>query len=259
MADTRHQALRALYSSDDEARRYVREGYLYFALIQLQLIAVVAGWLPRWSLPLVLPIWMARLMIGRHELIHVRREAEVDVLTRLWPVLMMVTPLSAGFREYRILHRRHHQYMLTNGDPDLYQIRGSKLAGFFHCFVSPEVTLWKWVGDHGLDRTLMAQLFLRATFFYAVLWFSDGAFLWYWLPLRVTYGCALFLFSYVLHRRGERYGVFRIDLPPVGVWLFCFLFGRAGWLAVCNHDVHHMNGNLSPLKLIEARDLVVPA
>jgi hypothetical protein len=75
------------------------------------------------------------------------------------------------------------------------------------------------------------------------------------VPIRVTYGSALFLFSYVLHRRGPRHGVFRIELGPAGVRLFVLLFGRVGWLAVCNHDLHHMNASLSPLRLVEARRL----
>ena len=71
------QQLRALYSDDHDARRWIAEGFVYFTLIHLQLAAVIAGWLPAWSLPLVAPLWMARMMIGRHELIHVRSADQV--------------------------------------------------------------------------------------------------------------------------------------------------------------------------------------
>jgi hypothetical protein len=252
----RKMALRALYSEDAEADAYVRQGVIYFALIHLQLACVLAGWLPLWSFPLIAPIWMARMMIGRHELIHVRKETQVDFFTRLWPVLAMVTPFSAGFREYRLFHHRHHQYMLTGDDPDLHQIEGSLLNGWLQCLTSPEQTLIRWVMERGIDAALVRDVFLRALFFFAMAALCGRNFLWYWVPLRLTYGTALFLFSYVLHRRGARYGVFRIELPPVGVKLFCLLFGRVGWLAVCNHDLHHLNSNLSPLHLIEARSLV---
>jgi fatty acid desaturase len=252
MAEPRHP-LRALYSDDADARRYVREGFLYVALIQAQLAAVLLGWLPPWSLPALAPVWMARLMIGRHELIHLRKEGEVDAFTRLWPVLAMVTPLSCGYREYRRLHQRHHQHLLTDGDPDVYQIRGSLLSGWFHCFTSPEQTLVRWIAEAGVDGALVRGVVARALFFAVGAALCGRLFLWYWVPLRLTYGTALFLFSYVLHRRGPRYGVFRIELGPVGVRLFVLLFGRVGWLAVCNHDVHHHNGNLSPLHLLEAR------
>jgi hypothetical protein len=146
--------------------------------------------------------------------------------------------------------------MLTEADPDGYQIHGSKFSGWIHCFTSPEVTLMSWVRDNGLDRRLAGEVAVRAFFFGAVAAFAGRDFLWYWVPIRLTYGTALFLFSYVLHRRGPRYGVFRIELGPIGVQLFIFLFGKVGWLAVCNHDVHHLNGNLSPLRLLEARAII---
>ena len=121
---------------------------------------------------------------------------------------------------------------------------------------SPEQTLVRWVNERGIDAQLVRQIVARAFFFFVVAALCGRMFLWYWLPLRLTYGASLFMFSYVLHRRGARYGVFRIELNRAGVALFVFLFGRTGWLAVCNHDVHHLNGNLSPLKLVEARALV---
>jgi fatty acid desaturase len=247
------RSLRALYSGEDDARRYLLEGYLYFGLVQAQLIAVRCGILPRWTLPLFIPVFIARMMIGRHELIHVRKEGEVDLFTRLWPILAMATPFSAGFRQYRILHERHHKFMLTDRDPDAYQIRGSMAAGWFHCFLSPEVTLLRWAQEHGVDRTLAMEVMARALIFCALFVVAGPDFMWYWVPIRLTYGTALFLFSYVLHRRGARQGVFRIELPPAGVRLFVLLFGKVGWLAVCNHDLHHLNANLSPLHLIEAR------
>jgi fatty acid desaturase len=253
----RRHALRALYSDDAEARRYIGEGFVYFGLIHAHLALVLVHVAPVWTLPLLTPVWMARLMIGRHELIHVRKEDQVDFFTGLWPVLMMVTPFSAGFREYRVLHQRHHQYLLTEGDPDVYQIRGSVLSGFFHCLTSPEQTVARWVLERGIDPKLAWQIVARSFFFFGVAALcGPTVFVWYWLPLRLTYGASLFMFSYVLHRRGPRYGVFRIELSRAGVALFVFLFGRAGWLAVCNHDVHHMNGNLSPRNLIEARALL---
>lgn len=251
--------IRSLYSTDADARRYIVEGFVYFGLIQAQLVAAKIGLLPWWSLPILLPIFVARMMIGRHELIHVRKETEVDWFTRHWPILAMVTPFSAGFRQYRILHERHHKFMLTDRDPDGYQIRGSKLSGWFHCFTSPEVTLYQWAKANGLDRKLAAEVIVRALFFGAALGFAGRNFLWYWVPIRLTYGTALFMFSYVLHRRGPRYGVFRIELGVIGVQLFILLFGRVGWLAVCNHDLHHQNGNLSPLRLLEARAMLSPA
>jgi hypothetical protein len=251
-------ALRALYREPLEGRRWVREGGLYFALIHVQLAAVLAGVLPRWTLPLLLPLWMARLVIGRHELLHACEEDDVDAFTRLWPMLMMVAPLSPGFRELRVYHQRHHQLMLTTDDPDWDQMRGSKLRGFLHCLISPEVTLERWICENGVDRALLRDVVLRAVFFVGVAVSCGRLFIWYWLPLRLTYGAALFLFSYVPHRRGPRYGVFRIEPGPAGVALLSALFSRAGWLALCNHDLHHMNGNLSPLRLRAARAIVEP-
>jgi fatty acid desaturase len=256
LASLRRHALRALYSDDAEARGYIRDGFIYFGLIHVQLVLVLCHQLPAWTLPLVTPVWMARLMIGGHELIHVRKEDQVDLFTRLWPMLMMVTPFSAGFHQYRVLHERHHQYLLTAGDPDVYQIRGSRLSGFFHCLTSPEQTVARWVLERGLDPELAWQIVARSLFFFSVAALCGPLFFWYWVPLRLTYAAALFLFSYLLHRRGPRYGVFRIELGRAGVFLFTLLFGRTGWLAVCNHDLHHLNGNLSPRNLVEAREIL---
>jgi hypothetical protein len=256
MADlaARWVALRALYGHDGEAGRYVREGAFYFTLIHLLAACVVAGWLPPWSLPLVLPLCMTRMIIGRHELLHLRDESQVDRFTRLWPMMAMLTPLSAGYREHRQLHQLHHQYMLTEADPELYQIRGGKLRGWLVCMTAPEQTLVRWAQVEGANFLLVRDLFLRALFFYSMVMFTGHLFLWYWLPLRVSYGTSLFLFSYLLHRRGGRYGVFRLSLG--WRWPFRLLFGHAGWMALCNHDVHHLNGKISPLHLMEARDLM---
>lgn len=248
--------VRSMYSDEADARRYIVEGYVYFALIHAQTALVWFGVLPAWTLAVGLPLWMARMMIGRHELIHLRKESQVDPFTRLWPVLAMVTPLSAGFREYRVHHARHHKYMLTERDPDLYQIRGSMLQGWLQCVTSPEQTLIRWIAEKGLDRALLVEVLARAAFFSTIAVVLGGLFLWYWIPLRLAYGTALFFFSYVLHRRGDRQGVFRIELPRWGELAFIALFGKVGWLAVCNHDLHHANGNVSPLHYGTARDFL---
>jgi fatty acid desaturase len=242
-----------LYSDDRDARRFIVEGWIYVGLIHLILALVLCGILPRWCLPLLLPVLMARLMIGRHELIHLRKETTVDWLNSLWPVLAMITPLSTGYREHRRSHRLHHKFLLSDRDPDRYQIHGSKLRGFFNVFTSPEQNVVRWIADHGADAELVGPMVARACIFFALWWIAGPLFIWYWLPLRLTYGVALFLFSYVLHRRGRLYGTFAIALPPIGVRAFVLLFGRAGWLAVCNHDLHHSDARLAARALDRAR------
>jgi hypothetical protein len=244
---------RELYSGRSEARRFVVEGYAFFALIHAHAGLVVAGVAPRWSLPLLLPIWMARMMIGRHELLHLRKETQVDAFTRLWPVLAMITPLSVGYREYRMQHRLHHAYAVTPDDPDWYQLRGSFAQGLWHVFTSPEQDVFRWVARHRLDRRLALEITARAALFAAIAWALGPAFLWYWLPLRLTYGASLFLFSYGLHRRGARFGTFRIALGPLATRAITLLVGRAAWMAVANHDLHHADARLAAHRLDEAR------
>ena len=244
---------RELFHTADEAPRYVFEGALYFGLIHAHLGLALAGLVPAWTMAVLLPIWMVRTMIGRHELIHLRSALHVDAFTRRWPVLAMLTPLSAGYREYRDNHQLHHKYLLTERDPDLYQMRGSKLAGFLNVLTAPEQDLVRWVAAHGVDRDLVANVLMRGTFFVAVAAVSGPLFLWYWVPLRLTYAAALFIFTYGLHRRGDAEGTFAIPLGPVAIAAFVALFGRTAWQAVCNHDVHHADTRIAADRLDEAR------
>lgn len=257
MEDRLQQAEGAMgqyYGGDADARRLIRIPLICYALLYGHFTACVAGWLPLWTFCLSAPILVVRWLLSTHELLHLRGEREVDWITRLMP--LMLTPLSLGYRELLEIHRGHHRHMATAQDPEYFQLHGSKLRGLFGAMTAPEQAFLRWVARKGVDAELVLGVLLRGALF-ALLWVLSGAaFWWYWIPVRLAYGASYFAFFYLLHRRGDEYGVYRVTLPGWFAQLFALLFGREALLATTFHDIHHCQPRISANNLpVVARDL----
>ncbi|SDZ07905.1 fatty acid desaturase [Nitrosomonas sp. Nm33] len=245
----------ALLATTADAIRYRTQSLLWLAAIYLHTVVVLVGLLPPWSLVLSMVVFVVRWMLSTHELLHLRSACEVDPITRLLPLLL--TPLQLGYREYRVIHFRHHRYMATPQDPEYFQLRGGKLRGFINAMSAPEQSYFRWITQQGLDAQLLRGTLMRLVLFVALVGASGLTFFWYWVPLRFAYGVSYFSFFYCLHRRGEAYGVYPQKFSPGTARLFALLFGRDSLMATCHHDIHHAHPHIAARHLAATRNVLL--
>jgi hypothetical protein len=245
----------ALFGGDGDAQRLTASSLFCNAAPYVHLLCAAWSVVPAWTLALSIPILVPRWMIALHELFHLRSEREVDPVTRLMPFLF--TFLSIGYRESLANHRSHHRHMATPADPEYYQLRGSKLAGFANAVSAPEQMWVRWVAQHGLDRELARDTAIRLALFVALISVSGSTFLWYWIPARVAFGVSYFSFFYWLHHRRDQFGVYPLAVPPWLARIGTFVWGRDVMEATLHHDAHHAQPRIAAKYLAQSRDAVL--
>jgi hypothetical protein len=161
--------------------------------------------------------------------------------------------LSVGYREQLHIHRSHHRHMATPADAEFYQLRGSPLRGFANAFTAPEQTWFRWVAARGIDGPLVRDTVLRLVLFAALAGATAPVFLWYWLPARVAYGASYFVFFYALHRRGDSFGAYPLQLPPALAGIAALIWGRDVVDATLHHDIHHRQPRIAARNLGSSR------
>ncbi|MEO8755076.1 MAG: hypothetical protein ABI624_20625 [Casimicrobiaceae bacterium] len=220
-----------------DARHYTRATLLYVGLLYLALGLAVFKVMPVWWLLAVVPLVYLRLALALHELLHVASAAEVPAFHRL--TMIFETPLCLGYREHRAIHFAHHRFASTERDPEQYQIVGGPWRGFANALISPEHAFVTWVRAHGLNRTLALETSVRLAGFVAIAWLNPGAFLIYWIALRLSVGFASFVFHHVLHNLDGQLGTFRLPVARGIVGAAKLLFGEEPMLILTEHERHH--------------------
>lgn len=238
---------REFFSTEMDAARLTRNGWLAYTGIYVEIAVCWLGWLPGWVMLISMPIFVVRWMLATHELFHLRDERGVDSLTRLMPLLL--TPLSLGYPEFLRIHREHHVSMATPQDPEYFQIRGPWWQGMFNAMTAPEQHFWRWIVKHPADRDLYWGAAIRLSLIGAFAIMAGPVFWWYWVSVRMAFGLSYFSFFYLQHRRGDTYGVYRTYLPDWVRYVFSVLFGREAMLATCYHDIHHQYPRVSAFHL----------
>lgn len=135
--------------------------------------------------------------------------------------------------------------MCTENDPEMYQLRGGNLSGLFNAMTAPEQAPIRWIAKNGIDRQLATTISVNAVIFFIVAYLAGWNFLWYWIPTRISYGVSSFVFFYMLHRRGDDFGVYSLRLPAIIAKVYAALLGNEALLVTCNHDVHHENPRIA--------------
>jgi hypothetical protein len=238
------------FTTAADGARYQRTVLILTALAFGQLALAVLHVVPFWIMALTMPVIVPRWMLAVHELFHVCKSDQVHFITQLLP--MAFTPFSLGYKQYQEIHSGHHQFMCTKDDPELFQLRGGYLTGLLNAATVPEQAFIRWVVKHGVDSQLVVTMLLHATVFVACVYFAGWDFLWYWIPVRISYGFSNFAFFYALHRRGSNYGVFSVRLPGFVNQLYTLILGYDALLATCYHDLHHHNPRIAAYALSEA-------
>lgn len=240
----------SLYATDNDGKRYQRTILIITALSFGQLALAIAHIMPFWVMAFTMPILVPRWMSAIHEIFHVRKAEQVDLITRIMP--MMFTPFVLSYREYQTIHDGHHKFMCTPDDPELFQLRGGYLSGFLNAMTMPEQALIRWVAKNGMSRQLTFTMAINAILFFGIVYLAGWDFLWYWIPVRVSYTVSTFAFFYMLHRRGADYGVYPVKFPAFVSWLYVIVLGKEALLSTCHHDLHHANPRIAAYSLDEA-------
>lgn len=227
----------SLLRNEIDARRYTHSTLACVCVLYASLGLSLANVLPIWILLLVVPLTYLRLALGLHELMHVCPAEAVPYFHRL--TMIFESPLCLGYREHRAIHFAHHRFASTDRDPELYQIVGGPWRAFANAMVVPEHSLARWVSEHGVSRTLAQEAGIRLAGFITVLAINPGVFVIYWLTLRVSVGCASFVFHHVLHSMDGRLGTFPLPVSARMVRVAGMIVGHEPLLILTEHERHH--------------------
>ena len=226
---------------------YLREDFTISLLLAahpvifLTLLLTVLLALPRW-------------MINLHELLHIYDEHQVHPFIRLMgvsPVPLSIVSLSYG--QIRTLHFAHHAAPTIETDPDAYHIRGSWGQAVFNAFSSPEQSTLRWIARYGLSRQLAVDCGLKLLILAGLIGVGGTTFLWFWLCLRLVYGCGDLAFFRGVHHQQGCYGTFSLSLPAKLIDIGERIFGKTVVQATIHHDIHHLDPRIAVRFLGTAR------
>lgn len=243
-------------NSEREKQKLIIENIFYLSIIYLHYAIAVSGLAPLWTFCFLAPIFVARWMIGLHDIMHICKPQDVNVI--IWFHLLILTPLSLGYREMRDIHMRHHAYTVTEHDPDLYHIQGNIFSAYLNVLFSPELSFYYWVKEKGVDKQLLQGILIRLILFMCLVYWLGWMSLWYFIPVRLAYGTGMFSISYPLHRKDKKYGTFQ---PRLANWLkesMRICLGNAAINTLYYHDIHHDYPKIQAVKLPEARQFYSP-
>lgn len=225
------------HATDRDAREYQVKVTLFTLSIFCCYAAYIIGVINVWWMAVLTSVMVTRWMIAFHELLHMRKADELDLLTRLLPIPF--APFNIGYREYRSIHAGHHRHVATDDDPDAFHIQGGHLKALLSAITLHEQQLIRYVSIHGMSHELAIMIIIRLTVFTAMLTLSPSAFLYWWLALRITYIINDFVFFHLVHYRAGKYGTFPIPLHALIRYPLLAIYGIDVVYATMHHDVHH--------------------
>ncbi len=231
------QTFSSYYAGGKDALEYQIKLILFTLAIYGCFAAYVMDWMSVWWMSAIVSVLVTRWMIALHELFHLRKPENLDLITRILPIPF--APFSLGYREYRTIHFGHHHHTASVKDPDAFHIRGGFLKAFIGAVTQQEQAIYRYISTHGLSRELAIMIFIRLTLFTAMLLVSPAAFIVWWLVLRVTYIINDFVFFHLVHYRAGLTGTFPIPLPSIIRYPALLIYGIDVVYATMHHDIHH--------------------
>ena len=237
------QTLSSYYAGNNDALEYQLKLILFTLAIYGCFVAYVMDWMSVWWMSAVVSVLVTRWMIALHELFHLRKAEDLDLLTRILPIPF--APFSLGYREYRHIHFGHHHHTASVMDPDAFHIRGGFLKAFIGTATQQEQATYRYISTHGISKELTVMMLIRLAIFTAMLLLSPAAFLVWWLVLRVTYIINDFVFFHLVHYRAGSTGTFPIPLPAIIRYPALLIYGIDVVYATMHHDIHHKNPSVA--------------
>jgi hypothetical protein len=235
------------HASDREALLYRFKLFAFTLLIYASLIAWVNDWISGAVMAVFVSVSVTRWLIAFHELLHLRKAEQLDFITRLQPIPF--SPVSPGYREYRDIHKGHHQFTASAGDPDAFHIRGGFFRALLGSVTQQEQAVVRYIFRHGVNREFLVLMIIRLVLFVGLFLTVPVYFVWWWLVLRVTYIINDFVFFHIVHYQNGKTGTFHLPLPAWLRYPFIALYGFDVVYATMYHDIHHKHS------LVAARHL----
>ncbi len=188
-----------------------------------------AGILPWFALSCVLALLFSRWAFSIHSRTHFK--GHYPLIEELMPLVM--SPLSVGLNEQRQVHQRHHAALGSPNDPDWLFYSANPFTAVLLCCFHPEITFcreFKWLSP----RALSGAVFRLVLFTVLLLVAGNNFLLWYLCPLRILFGIAQFIFTWMLHHRHDKRTI-DLHLSP------CFMpiIGTVGLKELRAHAAHH--------------------
>lgn len=241
----------------DQERRAVAFNYIVLeALVYIHFGLAIWGYVPLWTFAVAAFVYVPRWMIALHEQQHCCTPKNINPIVR--HNLLTLTPFQLGYREMRDIHMRHHAFAMSEKDPEYYHERGSWPSGYVNAILSPELSVYFWIRDKGIDAELIKGMAIRFAMFSAVAIGFGWQSLWYFIPARLAYGTSLFLFSYGLHRRHGEEGTYQVNHPTLLKKIMLYVYGETLLHSVGAHDIHHDYPLIAGHRLKAARPFYVP-
>jgi len=240
------------YYQESDAKRFSHEVLFTNLVILSCFIVGLTLDVTWWLIALLLNIALVRWMLAIHEIFHIQKYEQVNVLVRLF--LIPFSPINVGYTEYRHLHMGHHKFTAQENDPDAFHIRGGHVRSFIGAFFFPEGSTIKYLKDKTLPVNWL-EVILRFVLFGVLAILGGAAFWLVWFMLRVNYAIAIWVFFHHLHYRQTDYGTFALPLPKILQWYFSLLYGKPAVMATMHHDVHHRHPRVAAIHLEKLADL----
>ncbi len=225
------------HAGDRDAFEYQVKVILFTISLYGCYAAFALGAINVWWMAGLSTVMVTRWMIAFHELLHLRKAEDLDLLTRLIP--LPFSPFNIGYREYQEIHAGHHRYAATIEDPDAFHIQGGHLKALIGTLTLQERQIIRYVSTHGMSHELAIMAMIRLALFIAMLMIAPHAFLLWWLVLRLTYIINDFVFFHLVHYRTGKYGSFPIPLPALIRYPLIVIYGIDVVYATMHHDIHH--------------------
>lgn len=184
--------------------------------------------LPWAALPVMIFSTFGRWAFDIHAYTHHR--GKIPAIVEL--MLLVQSPFSVGLNEQRVVHQSHHEFFYSTADMDSLYYRAKPCLALALCLLHPEITLLRSLA--WMPPLAIARVGIRAVLFFG-LWALVGQdfLLWYVLPMRLVFGAAQWVFTWVLHH-GQNPTI-NLELPG---WLTP-LIGAVGMKALRSHVEHH--------------------
>ena len=225
------------YANNNDALEYQFKIIFFTLSIYACFGAYALNWLGLWWMVAIVSVLTTRWMIAFHELFHLKKADELDLITRIVPIPF--GPFNLGYREYRAIHLGHHQYTATQQDPDGFHILGGWFKAFIGAVTQHEQATFRYISTHGISQELAVMMFIRLSLFFTMLILSPAAFLAWWLSLRISYIINDFVFFHLLHYRSSVSGTFAFPLPSFLKYPAILIYGTDVVYATMHHDTHH--------------------
>ena len=157
------QTFNSYHAGNKDAFEYQLKMVFFMVAIYACFGAYALNWIGVGWMAVIVSVLVTRWMIAFHELFHLKKADDLDVINRL--SLIPFAPFNLGYREYRAIHMGHHQHTATQHDPDAFHILGGSLKALIGAMTQHEQATFRYISANGLSQELAMMMAMRLALF----------------------------------------------------------------------------------------------